>query len=264
MPDTVILFRNSLGFEDELQVAEKYFQVYQQRSCIPDSCLVVPRYSVLPFYKELDQDVRNIGSRLINTPREHDYVAQLCNWYLDLEGYTPKTWFQLHEIPDKGPFVLKGSTNSKKFNWNTHMFAEDKRAAVEVYGRLIDDGLIGSQDVVVRRYVPLRRLDTAPQGLPISEEYRFFVLDGEILSGGFYWSTHVDDLGQAYSADCVPKEWLTKVIAKVSSHIRFFVLDVARTADGGWIVIELNDAQMSGLSMVDPHELYSSLKTKLL
>ena len=43
----------------------------------------------------------------------------------------------------------------------------------------------------------------------------------------------------------------------------FFVLDVAETASGEWIVVEVNDAQMSGLSGVDPAKLYANMANVL-
>lgn len=44
-----------------------------------------------------------------------------------------------------------------------------------------------------------------------------------------------------------------------AAHAEFYVIDVAKTVYGEWIVIEMNDAQMSGLSMVEPIELYTNL-----
>jgi hypothetical protein len=37
-------------------------------------------------------------------------------------------------------------------------------------------------------------------------------------------------------------------------------MDIAKTQSGEWIVIELNDGQMSGLSENDPNVLYKNLK----
>jgi len=56
---------------------------------------------------------------------------------------------------------------------------------------------------------------------------------------------------------------LQEVIDKVSSFVRFFVIDVARTAEGKWIVVELNDGQQSGLSAIKPDDLYKNLKDSL-
>lgn len=38
------------------------------------------------------------------------------------------------------------------------------------------------------------------------------------------------------------------------------MIDVAQTESGDWIVIELNDGQMSGLSENNPEILYKNLK----
>jgi len=46
----------------------------------------------------------------------------------------------------------------------------------------------------------------------------------------------------------------------VSPHVNFYVLDIAQTAFGNWILIEINDGQMSGLSENDPDRLYYNLR----
>lgn len=263
----VVLFRASLAEEEEMEVCKKHFHVVTQRTHIQKGDLVIPRYSALPWYKELEADIEWIGGTMLNSYRQHCYVADLRTWYYDLGEYTPRTWFYLDQIPTEGPFVLKGQTNSRKHNWRTHMFAKDKYEAGEVYSRLASDGHVGAQQIYVRQYVPLRNFLTGVQGLPISEEYRFFVLDGQIVSGAFYWSSHTDyikeELGFTPSPDLVPKDFLDKVVSIVAPKVRFFVVDVARTESGEWIVIELNDGQQSGLSDNDPDQLYSNMKKML-
>lgn len=259
----VILMRASLCEEDEVAVAEKYFPVYRLRSQVPAGSLVVGRYSVIPYYRELEEDLIERGSSLINAHADHTWIADLREWYQDLEGLTPKTWFTLADIPEEGPFVLKGATNSRKFEWNTHMFARNKKEAIQVYSRLAQDGLIGDQSIYIRQYVPLRKLADGLNGLQISEEYRFFILDGQVLSGAFYWSSHVDDLTERYTCDRVPQEFLNKVVKRIGSNARFVVVDIGIKADGEPVVIELNDGQMSGLSENNPDELYKNLKKVL-
>lgn len=263
----VILFRPHIHHENEFGYAKRHFPVVTQRAHVPPGSLVIGRYSCLPYYKELEADLAYSHSALVNTYRQHRYIADLANWYQDLEGLTPKTWFHLHEIPE-GEFVLKGETNSKKFQWGTHMFASSRAAAGEVYSRLQADGLVGEQRVCIREYVPLRTftIDAGGRGLPITEEYRFFVLDGHVLSGGFYWSSHyelAEDPTNGIDPDNVPREFLADVCARVGANARFYVVDVARTADGKWIVVELNDGQMSGLSENNPEVLYSALSARL-
>jgi len=259
----IIYFRPDLSFEKEREAAERHFTCVPRRTAIPANSLVIPRYSALPFNKELCEDLEAMGSTPINTYKEHCYVADLRNWYYDLGELTPRTWFALDQIPVEGPFVLKGQTNSKKHQWSTHMFARDRYEAGEVFGRLCEDGYVGHQQIYIRQYEPLVKLADGLHGLPISKEFRFFVLDNQIIASGFYWSSHADDLDRRYSSAEVPVEFIREVLAKVRDKIRFYVFDVAQTKAGRWILIELNDGQQSGLSEIDPDNFYKTLRTKL-
>lgn len=259
----IIYLRNNLAEQDEMLAAKKYFEVVEQRTYIKPNSLVIPRYSALPFYKELEEDVNYLGSKLINSFEMHNYVANIRNWYCDLIDYTPKTWFYLDEVDDKGPFVLKGSTNSRKHNWNTHMFAEDKKKAIEVFCNLSSDSMIGTQDIIIRKYIPLKKLMEGFNGLPISEEYRFFALNGKVIAKGFYWSNVWDDLEVKPDVNSVPEYFISTILENICNKINFVVFDIARTESNHWILIELNDGQQSGLSMIDPEEFYFNLKKGL-
>jgi len=268
--DPVVLMRASLAEEDELRTARKYLPVYETRAYVPQNSLVIGRYSVLPYYKELEDDLAFHGSKLINSLRQHSYVADMKQWYGDLKDMTPRTFFSMEEFKrsiasgDAKSYVLKGQTNSKKHQWNTHMYAPTAKDVDDVYRRLCDDSLIGDQEIYIREYVPLRTFGEGIRGLPITEEYRFFVLDGHIVGSGWYWSQFPEvreenNLGPWM----VDQRFLREAISAVAQSIRFFVIDVARKADGGWMVVELNDGCMSGLSEVDPTVLYSNLQQRL-
>lgn len=264
-----ILIRGALAEEDEIFQAQRHFgihNVFTSRSqlgkLMPGS-LVFGRYACLPWYKELEEDLDVAGCKLINTHRQHAYVADLRNWYDDLENLTPKTWFDLSEVPKNGgPFVLKGETNSAKFLFDTHMFAQDYKAATEVYSRLSKDNLIGQQSIYVREYVPLVKLADGLHGLRITEEYRFFVLNRKLVCGGFYWLSHIDDIkenGQVPDVQAVPTDFLEEVIDRIGTQCNFYTIDVARKQDGSWTVVELNDGCQAGLSCIEPQEFYSKL-----
>ncbi len=264
MQNTVILYREGYDYPDEPAAMEKYFSVVYRRSDAPSNSLVIGRYSVLPYYKELTEDLDNINAKLINSYRQHKYLADIGNWYCDLSELTPKTWNQLSQIPERGPFILKGETNSKKFQWDTHMFAATKSDAVEVYCRLQEDSMIGDQVIYIREYIPLKLLGHGLRGLPVSKEFRFFICNGNILCGGFYWSGHTEEINPSETdVSQVPITFLQKVINLVGKNANFWVVDVAQTKAGDWIVIELNDGQMSGLSDNDPDKLYKNLKLSL-
>lgn len=263
----VILFRAALAEEEELTTAAKYFNVYRHRSEVPPNSLVIGRYSTLPWYKELEEDLKTNNSELINSYSQHRWIADLKEWYEDFKDITPQTWTDLSSIPDNGPFILKGETNSKKFHWNTQMFAENKKKAIEIYNKLSEDTLIGQQDIYIRKYIPLKTFCVGINEMPITEEYRLFIYDGKVVSAGFYWSSHYDDLTDEQKASLNPKNipttFVKDVLTRVGSKARFVVVDIARTQDDNWIVIELNDGQQSGLSENKAEVLYKNIKNNL-
>lgn len=258
----IVLYRSGKEWDLEKNHAEKYFECIQRRTQVPEKSLVISRFSALPFYKELEDDLKHNGSRLINSYQEHLYIADLKNWYYDLEGLTPRTWFRTQDIPENGKFILKGETNSKKFLWNSHMFANSKKEAIDVEGRLYNDSLISQQSIVIREFIELETFLHSFNGLPITREFRFFCYKNHILSGGYYWSSHTEELlemGIDLNPDQVPKAFLEKIVSIVLKETNAFVIDVAKTTSGEWIVIELNDLQMSGLSDNDPEVLFKNL-----
>lgn len=229
---------------------------------IPNNSLVIPRYSLLPFHKELSEEVSLKNSVLINTPSMHEYVADLESWYEDLQELTPKSWFRLENVPNEGPFIVKGRTNSRKDRWKNLMYAENKEEAINISCELMCDSLLSKQGIVVRKYEPLVTFDEDVSGRPVTEEFRYFCLDGKILARGYYWSNFSDSLKDAgiypgFSEEA--DQLVLRALEKIKGKIRFVVVDVAKTVEGKWIVIELNDGCMSGTSDVPLKELYDNL-----
>lgn len=257
-----ILFRDFDGVsEEEKKSMNKHFVVTSSRMLVHGGELVIGRYSVLPFYRELEVDLAHRGAKLINTFANHRYVADLQNYVEDLGELTPCAWkFGIDEIPDNIPCIVKGETNSKKENWNTMMFARNKREVTDIAIQLMNDSLISSQTIYVRPFLPLKTFCYGLNGQPITMEFRFFVCRGQVISGGYYWSSFLEQLPSTPSPSMVPVDFLKKAIDKVKDKIPFFALDVAQLDNGEWIVIELNDGQMSGLSENNPEELYRNLK----
>lgn len=255
---SVILFRKQRDTEEELSYAESHCHTVKYRTECPPGSLVYGRYSVMPYYRELDEELRIRGSRLINTYGQHKYIADF-DYYYDVAEYTFESWFDLSMTRYNGPFIVKGQTNSRKHLWSTAMYAEDKRRAVEIARDLRNDGLIGDQRPVFRKYEPLKTLEIGVNGVPFANEWRLFYLGKKRISQGFYWSG-VDDLDDPRIQLPGPALELADLIAAiVSQKVNFFVLDIAEKADGSWVLVEVNDAQMSGLSLTDPGLFYYNL-----
>lgn len=256
---------------EEQAVAEQFFPVVNLRSLVPAGSLVVGRYANLPFHQELERDLRNLGSRLINTTEEHRYVADF-DYYDDLRDVTFPTWFDAQSIPSSvkltSAFVVKGRTNSIKQAWSQLMFAKDFADASRVAAALRADGLIGPQGVVYRQYVPLETFETsAVSGMPFSNEWRIFYYRGKRLAHGYYWSgiddwALVDNATPNFLSEGLP--FADEVAQRLVDKIPFVVVDIARTSEGRWMVVELNDGCQAGLNdSVPAAALYSNLRAAL-
>lgn len=252
----VILFRASLAEEEELLTAKKYFEVVEQRNSIKDS-YVIGRYSTLPYYKELEEDLKVNNSILVNSYEQYNWIANF-DWYEQLEEFTFKTWFSAVELPDDGQFVVKGRTNSRKQHWDTKMYAKSKGDAIEIGWKLSQDSLIGSQGIVYRKFEKLVTYETGINGLPFTNEWRCFFYKGQLVSYGYYWSI----ADKTKEKEELPKEaldFVQKVADIAKNHVNAFVLDIAQKENGDWVLVEVNDFQMAGLSCINYDDFYSSL-----
>lgn len=264
-----VLMRAGLDEEEEWQAASEFFPVFRLRSQVPPNSLVVGRYSVLPYFHELQADLAGTGSVLINSYEQHRYIANF-DYLDDVQDATFATWFRLEDVPlsmrDKA-FVVKGRTNSRKTEWSRKMFAPDFQQAVCIGAELLTDGLIGPQGLVIRQYVPLETFETAISGLPLTNEWRIFYYRGQRLAHGYYWSQLEDWRAVERATPEFLREGLPfadSLALRLAEKAPFVVLDVAKTASGRWVLVELNDGCMAGLNDTVPSRvLYENLRKAL-
>ena len=261
--EPTILFRKDLDSEPEFKIAQKYFPVVDHRAACPPGTLVIPRYSALPYYRELGKDIQWQGGELINSWQQHRWIANF-DYYPELQEFTPETWddYTFPQAPD-GQFVVKGRTNSRKFEWDKLMFAENKRQAIHIGAELAKGPFIGPQGLIYRRYVPLKTFEIGLNGLPFTNEWRFFFYRQSLLSYGYYWSSALEETMAQAKLSRFGFMLAHGIAAICANYVNFFVLDMAETENGDWILIEVNDGQMSGLSENDPHLLYSNLRRQV-
>ncbi len=271
MNDIKMLFRSSdRDSLAELAVAKKYFDVVETRMFIPKDSLVVGRYSVLPYYRELERDLAFNNSRLINSAIEHKYIANF-DWYHDIADITPRTWFDataasfaFDDLPHG--MVLKGRTNSaKSWYW---MYAKTKADFRRIDTFLHQNEMLAHQGIVYREYIPLDIIEKSciPNSFDFVNEWRCFFYKTKMLAMGYYWTmAEESSIEKANNQDLFGAiNIATQAAHKLAKRTNFFVVDVAKTAEGNWIVIEVNDGQMSGLSCCNEELLYSNLKTELI
>lgn len=277
MKHVQVLFREDYYSRDEANICRKFFPVCNSRLELPSQTLVIGRYSVLPYYTELTRDLKFINSKLINSSLEHQYIANF-DWYWDLNYYdenthelnklTPYTWFNATDAlkatgPDYHiPMVLKGRTNSSK-NWEW-MYAPTREDFYRIDKFLHQHDTLSGQGIIYREYQELEVIEQSaiPGSHPFVNEWRCFFYKNTLLDHGYYWSVASDDaISRASDQDLTGMFDIAHLAAdRLAKHTNFFVVDVAKTAAGKWIVIEVNDGQMSGLSMCNAHNVYSNLK----
>jgi hypothetical protein len=266
----VVFYRSPLMKSEEFDAARAAgFTCVPSRMWVQKGDLVIARYSALPYYKELVADIEYVGAQLVNTLHQHCWIADMRNWVEDLADLTPQTWYRPEDVPaeELGPFVLKGETNSRKDLWKTHAFAADKKAVWDVYNRLVTDGFLefSSQDIYVRKYIPLVTYARGINDIPVTKEFRFFVCRRQVLSGAYYWDSwgdtclEADPTWKEPSVDEVPPAFLQEVVERVGDRAAFYAVDIGQDVEGRWWVIEVNDGQMSGLSGNKPEVVYPRL-----
>lgn len=252
---------DQLEANEQRTIAERMTVLHDVQNIQPGD-VVFPRFSRLPFGELLDEAVRGKNARLMNSATSYEWIADMANWLPRLEGVTPRTWKAEREPLTDGPYFVKGQTNSRKHQWDTHCYAKDRQQLQHVLARLQADPLMSSQQLYVREFVPLHQVGSGPQGLPISEEYRCFVADGELLSAGFYWDKHTTDDSFTPDPSTIPSSLITDVWNRVADRVDWVALDVARTQNGSWTIIELNEPSLAGLGAISPDRLYQNLQRR--
>jgi hypothetical protein len=237
---------------------------------IPKGSLVVPRYRAIPFGDLLEREVVANGSTLVNTYHQHRNLADSSAW-LHLLGELTAPAYGIQDLPHlpEGEWFVKGETNSLKNRWSQACYAPTTKDLITVVNNFQADTFLGNQRVVIKPFVHFRQLENAAgeaifslSGQPIWNERRVFVLDGQVISEGFYWTTFENEASEYSMAKLSPAKFteaLNEAIARVAHLARFMVIDLAELPGGEWQVIELNDGSMAGLSGNDPQTLWVNL-----
>lgn len=202
---------------------------------------------------------------LVNTPEEHRRASELEAWYPLIEADTPRTRVfdalpaaDAIEAEFRWPIFLKGSRQTSRHNPDLAVVRSRDHYA-EVCARYAADPILRWQKPAVREFVPLQPVGgNVPGKVRPSLEFRTFWWRGHCVGAGPYWyqlarytAADLDD-GLALAASAAQRV-----------DVPFLVVDIARTADGRWIVIECNDAQESGYTAIPPQVLWRAVLDRL-
>ncbi|GGK24480.1 hypothetical protein GCM10008955_17590 [Deinococcus malanensis] len=210
-------------------------------------------------YATLYDALKARGWSLVNTPEQYLYTHHLPQSYSDIKDVTPGTdWVRaatpaevdreevkaILESFGPQPLIVKDYVKSRKHEWLEACFipdAMDVEQAMQVIETfLARQGEQFQGGLVLRAFEPFKALAThSRSGMPLTREYRLFVLDGEVVTSDVYWEEG------DYPEETLPLGRFVEVARRVNS--RLFTMDVAQREDGEWRVVELGDGQVAGL-----------------
>ena len=97
-------------------------------------------------------------------------------------------------------------------------------------------------------------------GFPQAREYRFMLLNREVLSCAFYWDGP-DPFGPPTAHDNPPATLAVSAAERLDA--RLLAVDIGQLADGSWRVVEVGDAQHTALGHIAPHLYWTRLRERL-
>jgi hypothetical protein len=225
-------------------------------------------------YETLFNELLSRNYKLINTPNEYINCHYLPNSLQLINDFSPKTIFQKIENEESidiliekakifsgKPVIVKDYVKSEKHYWETACFVENSsnigklRQTINNFIELCDNSI--NEGIVIREFIELKNLTNhSKSGMPLSEEYRLFFLNNELLCIYNYWEEGV------YSNKCIDTNIFEVIAKKIESN--FFTMDIAKDKNGKNVIIELGDGQVSGIPENESkYDFYNKLKNLL-
>ncbi|MEW4371713.1 ATP-grasp domain-containing protein [Paenibacillus kandeliae] len=230
--------------------------------------LTVEEYTLL--YKKLKE--KNIN--LLTSPSEYANVHYFPNVYSQIEKYTPlTTWTSREHMHDENhilnqaavfgdsAIIVKDYVKSRKHEWDTACYvpsANDKEKVLDTVQNVIRlQGRALNGGIMFRQFVKLESIGTHEKsGMPLSKEFRIFYFNQQPVLTENYWEEI------QYEQDQIPISFFNEVAKRIPSP--FFTMDIARTVEKEWIIIEVGDGQVSGLPSYDlSHLFYEKLALEI-
>jgi hypothetical protein len=214
-------------------------------------------------YRDFHKKCKSFGYNLINTPAQYVACHHFEGWYPAIEGLTPKS--KIIEIAEVRTMmdevaefmyqndcsvIIKDYVKSLKHMWHEACFIPRDVAPMPL-ARIISTFMSVKEEMndlqgnlVVRQFVNFKQIGTHDKsGMPLSKEFRSFVLKGKPIFTAKYWD-------QGLYVGMVPPQELIEEIANkiyVKTGNNLFTIDVAQLEDNTWTCVEVGDGQVSAI-----------------
>lgn len=205
----------------------------------------------------------DMGMKPLTREGQHLRCSTIEKWYPALKDRTPYT--RVYDTLPKAeellehftfPIFIKGNRQTNRHR-RSQCIIENADAYRDLREEWAKDPVLSWQKAAIREYVPLMTIDSTswPDMVPISYEFRFFYFEDRCVGWGPYWT-----VGPQYALAPEDEEEALVLTKWAAERVAtgFVAIDVAKTAQGQWIIIEVNDAQESGLAGVNPLTLWKN------
>jgi hypothetical protein len=215
-------------------------------------------------YADLYDALADRGDELVVDP-ESFALAMYAPSYLPLLGEhtAPARWTEGDSIVEAWeiaqelgppPWIVKDHVKSAKEEWHRACFVPagaDRDDFAAICARLLElRGDRFERGFVVKKYLELATLPGwTPERRRVTDEHRLVFWEGRLVAHAPYYDVDATFVDPARFA------FLGRVIDSP-----FFTADVARLAEGGYTIVELNDGGSSTLpEQMDPRDLYRAM-----
>jgi len=225
---------------------------------------VLLRIGAIDDYTKISSSIESLGMKLLVTEQEHYRASLLEHWYPLISKYTPTSRIY-DELPALDvlmqdftfPVFVKGNRQTSQHR-KSHSVIENIDMYKSLSSRWANDKYLHWQKPVIREYIPLINIsDQQDQDkIPHSYEFRLFYWKQTLVGYGRYWNIGNDyhlqkhDEDQAFS--------LAAIVAGIID-VPFLAVDIAKTQNDNWIVVEVNDGQESGYAGVNRIALWENI-----
>ncbi len=214
-------------------------------------------------YQDLYAQLREANYIMINTPEEYANLTFIPNWYEKISDLTPQVYYTDKECSKReilyylslfdGSAIVKDYVKSRKSEWNEACYIKDVnniRNSMEVINNFITrQGEDLSGGIVLRQFVDLKpiKFDEEKQ-MPLSEEYRVFVYNKKVFVTLDYWrGREIKDISEF-------EDIVDVCISRLECS--FYSIDIAKTKEGKYIVVEVGDGQGSSIKSLNEEIFY--------
>ncbi|MDJ1471204.1 ATP-grasp domain-containing protein [Xanthocytophaga flava] len=215
-------------------------------------------------YRNVYQELLKKNIRLVNSPEDFQQAEEFDRYYPYIEHMTCKSLVATSVSEAKMmaqkigyPVFIKGTIQSfKKWGWKSCV-AYEESALENIVSNLYKSTSRSLGKVIIREVMQLRHVEKTGTDFPKGREYRVFLLNNQVIDYSYYWDN--DDLLRTVSKAEETIILDTATQASVQIGVPYIAVDIGQKESGEWTLIEVGDAQFSGICAISPVKLWQRI-----